>query len=95
MTDRTTGRGGRVLLIDPAARDARAVAEGRLMRLLVVGALASFLGFFGLAVIGTPPSTTGEGVQASSSSFVVTRGGDDDDEGFRLVPRSQVRTRSS
>lgn len=97
MTDASRGGGRRVLLVEPAARAARDEAEGRLARLLVVGALASFLGFFGLAVVATPPSGTapaGQPALTTSAPFVV-RGDDDDDDGGWFSTRSEVRTRTS
>lgn len=108
MTDTTTGRGQRVLFIDPSAQAARANSEGRLGRLLIAGALASFLGFFGLAVISTPPSSTSAAVSQpaySSSAPVYTRSSDDDDDDddhdsgsfgtSRSSGRSEVRTKTS
>ncbi len=97
MTNVTPGRGRRVLLIDPAAQAARGDSEGRLGRLLIAGALASFLGFFGLAMISTPPDSTNAGSQpAISAAPSFTRGdGDDDDDDGWFSTGSDVRTRTS
>ncbi|HMM40377.1 MAG TPA: hypothetical protein PKA95_00575 [Thermomicrobiales bacterium] len=99
MTSTTPGRGRRVLLIDPAAQAARGNSEGRLARLLIVGALASFLGFFGLAVISTP-DTSGAGSQpaiSGSAPAFFSRGNDDDDDdgGGWFSTGSDVRTKTS
>lgn len=101
MTDTTSGQGQRVLLIDPAAQTARAKSEGRLGRLLIAGALASFLGFFGLAVVSTPPGAT----DAASSQPALSRSApsfvsrddddDDDDDGGWFSTGSDVRTQTS
>ncbi len=101
MTNSTPGRGRRVLLIDPATQAARGNSEGRLARLLIAGAVASFLGFFGLAVIATPPDTTnaaGSQPAFTTAAPSFTRSGDDDDDdddGGWFSTGSDVRTRTS
>ncbi|MEI2618640.1 MAG: hypothetical protein V9F06_13590 [Thermomicrobiales bacterium] len=100
MTNTTPGRGRRVLLVDPAARATRGHSEGRLGRLLIVGALASFLGFFGLAVIASPPDTSSAATSQPAYSrpattFFSSDDDDDDDGGSQSSRGSDVRTKTS
>ena len=44
---------------------------GRVRRAILVGVLASFVGFFGMAVVSTPPSQPATSAAASSDSQVV------------------------
>ena len=44
---------------------------GRVRRAVLVGVLASFVGFFGLAVVSTPPSQPAASAAASSDTRVV------------------------
>ncbi len=57
-----------------AARSAVDAADAarRVRRAVVAGALVSFLGFFGLAVVATPPSEAANGSTPVISRQVVT-----------------------
>jgi hypothetical protein len=52
------------------AAEANQVA-GRVRRTVLVGVLASFVGFFGIAVVSTPPSQSAASAAASSDTRVV------------------------
>lgn len=100
MTNSTAGNGKRMLFLDPVSHATRAQSDKRLARLLIVGSLASFLGFFGLTMISTPPDTTVSANQSaisrSSSSFLSrSDDDDDDDDGGLFSTSSDVRTKTS
>ena len=69
-----------------AARTAidAADASRRVRRAVVAGALVSFLGFFGLAMVATPPSLATNGSTPVISRDVVT-----------TLVKTHVRTRTS
>lgn len=97
MTDRNSGKGRRILLVEPVSRDAQRKNDRRLARLLIVSALAGFTGFFGLTVAATPPDSTAVtvGLSAITRSAPTTFRRTDDDDGGRTSGSSEVRTKTS